>query len=152
MVFRSIDHLANFIAVGEYAMADQVISHQLLSIIARNKLTRALYRMMEVEVGIQRYLKEKRGYPTPQIRLPEDVEALADAGPVQIVQEEDAAGTPRPYLVLHLPDIPILRDIVLRLVDDIGLIHDVRLDAVGSAPLDLPPGTYAMGLVYEPPA
>ena len=43
----------------------------LLSIISRNKLTRALFRLMEVEVSMQRYLKEKLGYSTPQVRIPE---------------------------------------------------------------------------------
>jgi len=33
---------------------------------------------------------------------------------------------------------------------DGGLVHDLRFDAVGSAELDLPAGTYSMGLVYEP--
>ena len=151
LVFKSIDQLTALIGAGDYTLANEVISTGLLSIIQRNKLTRALFRLMEVEVSIQRYLKEKLGYSTPQVRIPEDFVILAEYGPIRIFSEEGLDGVTRHFIQVQLPDLPILRDIVLHLVPaDGGLVHDVRFDAVGSAELDLPAGTYSMGLVYEP--
>ncbi len=76
---------------------------------------------------------------------------LAEYGPIRIFSEEGLDGVTRHFIQVQLPDLPILRDIVLHLVPaDGGLVHDLRFDAVGSAELDLPPGTYSMGLVYEP--
>lgn len=149
LVFRSIDQMAAFIGAGEYTMAGQVISGQLLGIIARNKLTRALYRIMEVEVNVQRYLGEKLGYSTPQIRVPADFGLLADYGAVRVLTEE-VLGERTRYIQVQIPDIPILRDIVLRLARADGLTRDLRLDALGSAKLDVPDGTYSLGLVYQP--
>lgn len=150
LVFKSIDHMSSLIAVGEYGMASGLISSQLLGIIQRNRLARALYRIMEVEVEVQRYLKEKRGYPTPQVRLPEDVTALADYGPVRILHEE-FAGETRRFLQFQIPDIPILRDVVVHLVAPGSTVRRVlRLDRVGTVALDVPDGTYEFGLVYEP--
>jgi hypothetical protein len=151
LVFRSIDQMSGLIAVGEYALADSFISSHLLSLIRRNKLTRALYRIMEVEVSVQNYLREKLGYRTPQVRLPEDIPALADYGPVRILDETDLDGRQRHFLQVQIPDVPILREIVLRLVHaQTGATHDLRADALGSAELDVPAGTYGLGLVYEP--
>ena len=151
LVFKSIDQLTAFIGVGDYTLANEVISTRLLSIISRNKLTRALFRLMEVEVNIQRYLKEKLGYSTPQVRIPEDFAALLDFGPIRIFSEDGLDGVTRHFIQVQLPDLPILRDIVLHLApQEGGLAHDLRFDALGSAELDLPAGTYAMGLVYEP--
>ncbi len=151
LVFRSIDQLTAFIGVGDYTLANEVISTRLLSIISRNKLTRALYRLMEVEVSIQRYLKEKLGYSTPQVRIPEDFAVLADFGPIRVFSEEGLDGVPRHFLQVQLPDLPILRDIVPRPGPNRGgLAPDLRSDSLGSAEADLPAGTYGMGLLYEP--
>ena len=154
LVSRSIDHLAGFIAAGDYALANQVISEQLLGLIRRNKLARALYRIMEVEVAVQQYLKERLGYSTPEVQLPEDVPRLADYGPVRIIEEPVPLGPPRRFLHFHIPDVPFLRDIVLHLVSrETGEAHDVRLDALGGALLSgVPDGRYSLGLAYEPPA
>jgi hypothetical protein len=106
---------------------------------------------MEVEVAIQRYLRERLGYTTPQVRLPDDVGALSDFGPVRVFDEKGHDGTSRRYLQLQLPDIPILSDIVVHLARDAGgEQRDLRLDGLGSVELDLPPGLYRMGLGYEP--
>ncbi|HEU0104535.1 MAG TPA: hypothetical protein VFT38_00085, partial [Vicinamibacteria bacterium] len=76
---------------------------------------------------------------------------LADYGPLRILSEEGLDGTTRRFVQVHLPDLPILRDIVLRLVPaEGGPSHDLRFDALGSAELDVPPGTYSLGLLYEP--
>lgn len=150
LIFRNIDQMAAFIAVGEYQMANDLISQQLLGIIRGNKLTRALFRLMEVEANVQVYLKEKAGYLTPQLRLPEDVDLLSDYGPVRLLEEE-ILGEPKLFIQVHIPEIPILRDIVLRLVEpESGRTHDLRFDALGSAELTVPPGTYSLGLVYQP--
>jgi hypothetical protein len=151
LIFKSIDQLSAFIGSGEYALANEVISSRLLSIISRNRLTRALFRLMEVEVSIQIYLKERLGYPTPRVTIPHDYATLADYGPLRILSEEEPDGTTRRFVQVHLPDLPILRDIVLRLAPtEGGPHHDLRFDALGSAELDLPPGTYSLGLLYEP--
>jgi hypothetical protein len=150
LVFRNIDQMASFIAAGAYAMANEVISSQLLGIIRGNKLTRALFRLMEVEVSIQVYLKERFGYLTPQIQVPEDAAVLNDYGPLRVLEEECPDGQRRWFLQVHIPEIPILRDIVLRLVDAKGAAHDFRLDALGSVELNVPPGHYGLGLVYQP--
>lgn len=153
LVFRAIDQMTAFISVGEYALASEVISSRLLSIIARNKLTRALYRLMEIEVSVQVYLKEKRGYLTPQIRLPEDEGPLADYGPIRVLREESPEGSNRRLIQIHLPHIATLRDIVLHLESASGEdAYDLRLDALGSAELRVPDGTYNLGLIYQPEA
>jgi hypothetical protein len=151
LVFKNIDQMASFIAAGEYTMANEVISSQLIGIIRSNKITRALFRLMEVEVSIQRYLKEKLGYLTPQIRVPEDMGPLAEYGPIRVLDEETLDGTHKRFLQVQIPEIPILRDIVLRLVhmgDERA--YDLRLDALGSTELAVEPGIYSLGLVYQP--
>jgi hypothetical protein len=151
LVFKSIDQMAAFIGVGEYAMASEIISSQLLSIIARNKLMRALFRLMEVEVSVQRYLKEKLGYPTPQLRVPEDIEALREYGPLRILKEVALDGSPRRVIQVQIPDIPMLRDVILHLAGSHPQpSYDLRLDSLGSAELSVPDGAYTIGLVYQP--
>ncbi|HSB60626.1 MAG TPA: hypothetical protein VLI67_02830 [Vicinamibacteria bacterium] len=151
LVFKSIDQLTNLIGAGDYALANEIFSARLLSIISRSKLSRALFRLMEVEVSIQRYLKARLGYSTPQVRVPEDVAALADYGPIRMLSEEGVDGVTRRFIQVQLPDLPILRDIVLRLVpSEGGPAHDLRFDALGSAELHVPPGLYAIGLLYQP--
>ena len=131
-------------------MAEELVTARLLSIIRKNKVARALYRIMEVEVGIQVYLKEKLGYPTPQIRIPDDFGPLADYGPLRVLHEPAEEG-PRTYLQLQIPDLPRLRDVVITLVRDDGAIgYELRLDALGSAPLRLSSGTWRLGLTYDP--
>jgi hypothetical protein len=151
LIFRNIDQLSGFISVADYSVASHVVAEQLLGIIARNRLTRSLFRLMEVEVSIQRYLNAKLGHLTPRIRWPEDVAALGDYGPLRVLQEESADGRPRQFLQVQLPDIPILQQIVLHLVDErSGEIRVLRFDALGSVPIDVPPGTYRLGIVYDP--
>jgi hypothetical protein len=151
LVFRNIDQLASFVAVGEYALANEIISSQLLGIISRNKLARGLYRIMEVEVNIQRYLKERLGYSTPQIKVPEDYERLADYGPIRFLKERTDRDRIRRLIQLQIPDIPILRDVVLHLAPQNGRTGiDLRLDALGTVEVDLEPGGYSLGLVYQP--
>jgi hypothetical protein len=153
LVFKSIDQLTSFVAVGDYTLANEIISSRLLGVIAKNKLTRALFRLMEVEVSIQTYLKETLGHPTPTLRVPDDFAALATYGPIRVMTDEGFDGTTRRFIQVQLPDLPILRDIVLRLVpSDGGAAHDLRFDALGSAPLEVAPGSYALGLIYEPEA
>jgi hypothetical protein len=151
LVFRSIDQLAALVDVGQYAMANELVSTRLLALIQKNKVTRALYRIMEVEVSVQRYLKEKLGYPTPQIRIPDDYAALEEYGPVRILRETSREGEPKTFLQVHLPNLPSLRDVVLSLVREDGLIgYEMRLDNLGSVEIDLAPATYRIGLVYQP--
>jgi len=56
------------------------------------------------------------------------------------------------FLQVQLPDIPILSDIVVHLSEAGGADHRLRLDGLGSVPLDLPAGLYQIGLLYEPEA
>ena len=51
---------------------------------------------------------------------------------------------------MQLPDIPILSDIVVHLSGTGGDDYRLRLDGLGSVPLDLPAGLYQIGLLYEP--
>jgi len=151
LLFRSLDQLVTLIAGGEYAMAKDVVATPLLAILRKNRVARSLFRLMEVEVALQVYIKEKLGYSTPQLRLPEDVAALAEFGPVHIFDEEGPDGEQRRYLQLELPDIPILSDIVVHIAEDeSGEKRDLRLDRLGNVKLDLPPGLYRIGLAYEP--
>jgi hypothetical protein len=151
LVFRSIDQMAGFIAAGEYAMANEVISSQLLGLIARNLLARALYRLMEVEVSVQRYVQQQLGYATPQVRLPGDIALLSDYGPLRVFDEEGLDGVTRRFIQVQLPDMARLDLVVLHLVSHATHeSHRLRLDATGTALLQLPDGTYSLGLVYEP--
>ncbi|HEY6547099.1 MAG TPA: hypothetical protein VI589_04305 [Vicinamibacteria bacterium] len=150
LVLRSIDQVAGFLAAGEYTMAEELVTARLLTIIRKNKVARALYRIMEVEVGMQVYLKEKLGYTTPQIRIPEDIGPLSDYGPLRVFQEDTDEG-PKPYLQLQIPDLPRLRDVVVTLIRDDGAIgYEQRLDSLGSAALRPSSGTWRIGLTYEP--
>jgi hypothetical protein len=151
LVFKSIDQIAALIDSGAYDLANQLVSTRLLALIRKNKVTRALYRLMEVEVNVQRYLKERLGYSTPQIRIPEDLVALEDYGPVRVLHEDAIDGEARTYLQFQLPELPLLRDFVLTLVrEEEGGTHEARLDNLGCVALEVPPGTYRMGLVYQP--
>ena len=151
MLFKSLDQLATLIAAGEFALARDVVAVPLLGILRKNRVARSLFRLMEVEVALQGYIKERLGHATPRIRIPEDVAALSDFGPLRVFDEESPPGVRRTYLQVQLPDIPILSDIVVHLSpDDGGLDRRLRLDGLGSVPLDVPPGLYEIGLLYEP--
>ena len=151
MLFKSLDQLATLIAAGEHALARDIVALPLLAILRKNRVARALFRLMEVEVALQGYLKERFGYATPRIRVPDDVAALADFGPLRVFEEEGPDGVGRSYLQVQLPDIPILSDIVVHLsAEDGSGSHELRLDGLGSVPLDVPPGLYEIGLLYEP--
>jgi hypothetical protein len=151
MLFKSLDQLATLVAAGEYALARDVIAAPLLAILQKNRVARSLFRLMEVEVALQVYLKERLGHTTPRIRIPEDVPALAEFGPLRVFEEEGPDGRGRPYLQVQLPDIPVLSDIVVHLSRaDGGDERRLRLDGLGSVPFDLPPGLYEIGLLYEP--
>jgi hypothetical protein len=151
LLFKSLDQLATLIAAGEHALARDAVALPLLTLLRKNRVARALFRLMEVEVALQVYLKERLGYSTPRVRIPDDVPALADFGPLRVFDEEEVDGARRSYLQVQLPDLPILSDIVVHLSDPNGSgEHRLRLDGLGSVPLDLPPGLYAIGLLYEP--
>jgi hypothetical protein len=151
LLFRSLDQLGTLIAGGEYALARDLVATPLVGILRKNRVARSLFRLMEVEVAIQRYLKERLGHTTPQLRLPEDVAALSEFGPVRVFDEQGFDGTRRQYLQLQLPDIPILSDIVVHLAQEAGTEQrDLRLDGLGSVELDVPAGLYRIGLAYAP--
>jgi hypothetical protein len=151
LIFRNVDQMVGFMSVGDYALANDVIATRLLGIIVRNRLARSLFRLMEVEVSIQRYLKEKLGHSTPRIRIPADLPHLAAYAPIRVFSEESSEGLTRQFIEIQLPDVPILKDIVLHLVaEGTEEPHQLRLDALGSAQLCLPDGTYRLGLVYQP--
>jgi hypothetical protein len=106
---------------------------------------------MEVEVALQAYLKERLGHATPRIRIPDDVPGLAEFGPLRVFEEDGPDGVRRPYLQVQLPDIPILSDVVVHLSPEDGSgERRLRLDGLGSVPIDVPPGLYEIGLLYEP--
>ena len=151
LLFKSLDQLATLISAGEYALARDVVATPLLGILRKNRVSRSLFRLMEVEVSIQVYLKERLGYPTPQMRLPDDVARLAEFGPVRVFDEDVPQQGKKRFLQVQLPDIPILSDIVVHIASDDGEVqHNLRLDGLGSGPLDLPPGLYRFGLLYSP--
>jgi hypothetical protein len=151
MLFKSLDQLATLIAAGEYSLARDVVAVPLLGILRKNRVARSLFRLMEVEVALQAYLRERFGHATPRIRIPEDVPALAEFGPLRVFDEEGPDGVRRTYLQVQLPDIPVLSDIVVHLSpEDGGEERRLRLDGLGSVPFDLPPGLYEIGLLYEP--
>jgi hypothetical protein len=151
MLFKSLDQLATLIAAGEHALARDVVGQPLLALLRKNRVARALFRLMEVEVALQVYLKERLGYPTPRIRIPDDIPALVDFGPLRVFDDEGPDGVRRAYLQVQLPDLPILSDIVVQMSpDQSAKPHKLRLDGLGSVPLDLPPGLYEIGLLYEP--
>ena len=151
LVIRSLDQMTELIGAGDYTLASEILSVRLLRIIQKNKLTRALFRLMEVEAAVQVYLKEVVGCTTPEIHIPEDFGVLAAYGPVRVLDEEAIDGRKHRFIQLHLPNIPILRDVVLKLVSPDGKVFDLRMDALGTARLDVPDGKYAIGLVYQPP-
>jgi len=151
LVFRSLDQLASLISAGEYTLARDVVAGPLLAILHKNRVTRALFRLMEVEVSVQVYLKERLGYRTPQVRVPDDFAALAEFGPIRFFEDEEADGTRAHYLQVQIPDIPLLSDIVVHLsTEEDGAERELRLDRLGSSRFDLPPGLYRLGLLYAP--
>jgi hypothetical protein len=151
MLFRSLDQLATLIAAGEHTLARDVVATPLLAILRKNRVARSLFRLMEVEVALQAYLKERLGHATPRIRIPDDVPALADFGPLRVFDDDAPDGRRRTYLQVQLPDIPVLSDIVVHLAPADGRAEiRLRLDGLGSVPLDLPRGLYEIGLLYEP--
>ena len=150
LVLRSIDQVAGFLGSGEYTMADELVATRLLAIIRKNKVARALYRIMEVEVSIQVYLKEKLGHTTPQIRIPDDFAPLSDYGPLRVLREDLVTGV-KTYLQFQIPDLPRLRDVMVTLIREDGAIgYELRLDALGSVELRLSSGTWHIGLTYQP--
>ena len=151
MLFKSLDQLATLIAAGEHALARDVVALPLLGILRKNRVARSLFRLMEVEVALQAYLRDRLGHATPRIRIPEDVPALSEFGPLRVFDEEGPDGVHRSYFQVQLPDIPNLTDIVVHLSrDDGGDDRRLRLDGLGSVLFDVPPGLYEIGLLYEP--
>ncbi|HET7293334.1 MAG TPA: hypothetical protein VFM88_12985 [Vicinamibacteria bacterium] len=150
LVARTLEPLAGFVAAGEYALASEVVSSQLLAILEKNRVTRNLYRLMGIEATVQLYLKDRLGHSTPQLRVPGDFGALRAYGPIRIIDESDASG-PRRLVQVQLPDIPMPRHVVLHLVPrGGGEPHDLRFDLLGCAVLAVPPGHYDFGLLYQP--
>ncbi|HZO09243.1 MAG TPA: hypothetical protein VFC77_07690, partial [Myxococcota bacterium] len=130
-----------------------VVAAPLLAILRKNREKRSLFRLMEVEMALQSYVRERLGHDTPHIRVPDDLGALADFGPLRVFEEESANGKRQVFLQVQLPDIPTLSDIVVQLSPEGGGREQrLRLDGLGSVPLDLPPGLYQIGLLYEPEA
>jgi hypothetical protein len=153
LLFKSLDQLATLIAAGEHVLARDVVASPLLAILRKNRVARSLFRLMEVEVALQEYLKGRLGHASPRIRVPGDLPALSDFGPLRVFDEEGPDGTRRAYLQVQLPDIPHLSDIVVHLSDrEGGRDHRLRLDGLGSVPFELPSGVYDIGLLYEPEA
>ncbi len=151
LLFKSLDQLATLVGAGEYTLARDVVAMPLLAILRKNRVKRSLFRLMEVEVDIQRYVQQQLGHESPHMRIPEDLAALFDYGPVRAFEERSTSGAPVSYIQVQLPDIPILSDIVVRFSrEDEDAPRDVRLDALGSGRLDLPPGLYRFGLLYAP--
>jgi hypothetical protein len=150
LLFKSLDQLSTLLAAGEYALARNVVGAPLLAILRKNRVSRSLFRLMEVEAAIQVFLKERFGYSTPQLRVPDDLAALAEFGPIRVFEDQEFGGGRARYLQVQLPDIAILSDIVVRLSGEDGTTHDLRLDGLGSARFELPPGLYGLGLLYEP--
>jgi hypothetical protein len=151
-LFKALDQLATLIAAGEWALARDMVAAPLLQILRKNRVARSLFRLMEVEMALQGYLRERLGHDTPHIRIPEDLGALSDFGPLRVFDEEGLDGVRQVFLQVQLPDIPILSDIVVHLSGAEGSDHRLRLDGLGSVPLDLPAGLYQIGLLYEPEA
>ena len=152
LLFKSLDQLATLLAAGEYALARDVVGAPLLAILRKNRVSRSLFRLMEVEVG-------DPGLPQGALRLLDPAAARA-GGPRCACRSSARSGSSRTrssaasaarYLQVQLPDIPILSDIVDATVargrDD---QRDLRLDGLGSTRFELPPGLYSLGLIYEP--
>ena len=151
LLFKSLDQLATLMAAGEWLLARDVVATPLLAILRKNREKRSLFRLMEVEIALQGYLRERLGHDTPHIRIPDDLEALSDFGPLRVFDEEEPDGTHQAFLQVQLPDLPILSDIVVHLSPASGGRDlQLRLDGLGSVRLDLPPGLYQIGLAYEP--
>ena len=151
LLFKSLDQLATLISAGEYTLARDVVATPLLGLLRKNRVARSLFRLMEVEVAIQVYVRERLGYTTPQVRLPDDAPRLAEFGPVRLFDEDAPDGVRRRYLQVQLPDIPMLNDIVVHLASEDGSVQrDLRLDGLGSTPVEVPPGLYRFGLLYSP--
>jgi len=152
-LFKNLDKLATLIAAGEWALARDVVATPLLAILRKNREKRSLFRLMEVEMALQSYLRERLGHDTPHIRIPDDLPALSDFGPLRVFDEEGPDGRRQSFLQVQLPDIPTLSNIVVQLAPaDGGADQRLRLDGLGSVPFDLPAGLYQIGLLYEPEA
>jgi len=151
-LFKALDQLATLISAGEWMLARDVVAAPLLHILRKNRVARSLFRLMEVEVGLQGYLRERLGHDTPHIRLPDDLAGLSDFGPLRVFEEDGPEGGRQLFLQVQLPDIPILSDIVVHLSGDAVRDFRLRLDGLGSVPLELPAGLYQIGLLYEPEA
>jgi hypothetical protein len=151
LLFKSLDQLATLIANGEYSLARDVVAAPLLALLRKNRVARSLFRLMEVEVAVQSYVKERLGHASPQIQVPKDVPALAEFGPLRVFDEDGPGGERTRYLQVQLPDLQNLSDIVVRLSSESdGFDVDLRLDGLGSAEFDVPPGLYRIGLLYAP--
>ncbi len=151
LVSRTLEPLAGFVAAGEFTLASEVVGTQLLAILEKNRVARNLYRLMQAEAAVQVHLKEKLGYSTPRLRVPEDFAALSAYGPLRILHELMPGKGQRHIVQVHLPDIPVPRHVVLQLAPrQGGEPHGLRLDLTGCAELAVPPGEYDLGLLYEP--
>jgi hypothetical protein len=151
LVFQSIDQLTGLFAVGEYAMADGLVASQLLGIIQRNKVMRSLFRIMEVEAAVQEHLRTRLGHATTRMRIPHDLPALREYGPLCVFPEPGSDGRLRNVVQVHLPNIPFPQNVLLLFHDESSRqTHSLRLDPLGCAGLDLPDGDYRLGLAYEP--
>ena len=66
LLFKSLDQLATLVGAGEYTLARDVVAMPLLAILRKNRVKRSLFRLMEVEVDIQRYVQQRLGHESPQ--------------------------------------------------------------------------------------
>ncbi len=149
-LFRNLDQLATLIAAGEWTLARDVVAAPLLAILRKNRGKRSLYRLMEGEMALQSYLRERLGREGPHIRVPDDLPKLSEFGPLRVFDEENVEGRQQLFLQVQLPDVPVLSDVVVHLLGDTGNDFRLRLDGLGSIPLDVPAGLYEIALLYEP--
>src|SRR4029453_19537533 len=77
VLFRNLDKLATLIAAGEWSLARDVVAAPLLAILRKNREKRSLFRLMEVEMALQSYVRERLGPQTPPTRGPHHPGALA---------------------------------------------------------------------------
>ena len=153
MLFKSLDQLATLIAAGEYALARDVVAVPLLGHPAQEPRGALALPPDGGRGGAAgRTSRSGSGHATPRIRIPEDVAALADFGPLRVFDEEGPDGVRRALpagAAARHPDpqrhrrAPLARTTA---ADE----RRLRLDGLGSVPFDVPPGLYVIGLLYEP--
>ena len=139
LVFRSVDQMSEFIGVREYAMANEIIGSRLLSVVERNSFHAGPLsthgsrgQHPGVHEGAARTLIRRSGYRRTTSSFP-------TTGPSGSCAKSCRTVPANTFIQVQLPHIESLKDVTLHLApDDGGPGHDLRLDALGSAMLDLP--------------